>query len=80
MITVGALRRAIKDLPDDAPVLVRPQDGVEYQGHIAKGEHVPNWVVCWGYNTREVYNAYQANDDRYDQSSVLLIELGTLSP
>lgn len=68
MLTWGMLKKAAKDLPDDAPVLVRPASQAEYA------------VEPWRYNTREVQNAYQANDDRYKQNSVLCVELGDKGP
>lgn len=61
--TVGDLRKAIADLPDNAPILVRPNNGEEFG------------KAPWRYQTRQVVNAYQANDDRYTQRQVLLIEL-----
>lgn len=66
MKTVGDLKKAIKGLPDNAPILVRPQDGIEFQTE-------------WRYNTREVANVYSANDDRYSQNRVVTIELGGFS-
>ena len=71
MITVGQLRKLLaenKDLHDDAPVLVRPHDGAEFSKE------------PWRYNTRELENAYHANDDRYEHSGMILLELGDMSP
>ena len=68
MLTVGKLKQALAGLPDDAPVLVRPH-GEEERAR-----------PPWNYNTREVQNAYRANDDRYAQNRCLTVELGEISP
>lgn len=62
-MTVGQLKAALADLPDDAPILVKPHNGEEFGAQ------------PWRYNTRQVVNAYQANDDRYTQNQVLVIDL-----
>lgn len=67
MLTVKQLKAALADLPDDAPILVKPHDSAEFANN------------TWRYNTRELANAYRANDDRYEQNQVLLIELGDMS-
>jgi hypothetical protein len=81
-ITAGDLRKALEGLPDDAPVLVKPNDPDEFASQLKRNErgriieHVPSWVKPWSYDVRLVHNVYHANDDRFDQNSVLLIELG----
>lgn len=89
-LTVGDLRKAIEGLPDNSPVLVKPRDQEEFSSHdrIRRRDHETGQITVleakpakvWNHNTRELHNAYKANDDRYDQNSILLIELGGFSP
>lgn len=67
MITKAALIEALKDLPENAPILVKPHDGKIFANS------------PFAYDTRELQLAYQANDDRYTQHHVLLLEFGELS-
>lgn len=86
-MNIKQLREAIKDLPDDAEILLSVNSGNEgdfetiskrfksySRGEFTKIEYV------WGdkYQTREVRNGYQCNDDRYG-GPVLCIEVGELS-
>lgn len=82
MLTVGQLRNRIEGLPDDSPVLIN-------YGNAGPDVHLtnygttkhPRWALEWPrYQTMEAGNGYQANDDRYDQNQILLIEIGDLSP
>ena len=85
-ITVGELRKAMADLPDNAVVLVKPFDPTEFAGvqndkdHKRAANLLMYCFVPWNYNTRQVHNAYSCNDDRFNPSSVLCIELGDTSP
>jgi len=65
-LTVGDLRSKMTGLPDDSPVLFKTHSATESQS--------------WGDDTREGHNVYQANDDRYAQNQILIIELGESSP
>jgi len=65
-ITVGKLRTLLEGMPDNASVLIRPHNSQEFQ-------------KSWNANTREVQNAYQANDDRYTPPQCLTIEVGEFS-
>lgn len=81
---VKTLRKSIKDLPDDAEILLTVNcgsGGLHETVGLNEGTRRERQVVVWGdrYNTREVLNGYQANDDRYG-GSVLLIEVGETSP
>lgn len=84
-LTVGDLRKALEGFPDDSPVLVKPSNGEEFSSLLKKDdrdrviEHCPSWVVRWNYNTRHLHNAYSANDDRFTQNQVIVLELGELS-
>lgn len=83
-ISVEQLRKAMADLPDDAEVLLSIQGGPEGRFEIINVGRNPDKPVhraLWGdkFQTREVHNAYRANDDRYD-GPVLLIEVGEESP
>lgn len=62
-LTVGELKSRIADLPDNAPVCIKLHDEAE-------------WQKDWRYQTRELANAYRANDDRFAQNTILLIEVG----
>lgn len=83
---VKSIRKAIKDLDDDAEVLLSVNTGrtddfeTITKTYRSMGETRHLQLYVWGdrYQTREVNNAYQANDDRYG-GAVLLIEVGTLS-
>lgn len=66
-MTVKELRAAIANLPEDAEIVVRPKDQEEF------GDK-------WRYQTREVANSYEANDDRFTQRRVAVLELGEFHP
>lgn len=77
------LRERIKDLPDDAEILLSVNCGTEGLHEtivIDPGSRRERRVTVWGdkYQTKEVFNAYRANDDRYG-GAVLLIEVGEQS-
>lgn len=81
---VRELRERIKDLPDNAEILLSVNCGPdELHPRVIMGSNLRKeiGVVIWGnkYNTREVYNAYRANDDRYG-GPILLVEVGEESP
>lgn len=86
-MTVGDMRKAIEGMSDDCPLLLKPYDD-DFSSCEASRRRVGNEVIrlagkparTWNYNTREVHNMYRANDDRYTQNSVLIIEIGNDSP
>ena len=89
-ITVGELRKAIEGMPDDSPVMIKPADEADWTScnrHRVRVGNTSEIVVVearparpWNYNTRMVHNVYQANDDRFDQNQILLIEIGEDGP
>lgn len=83
---VSELRKIIAELPDNAEVLLSVNGGSIDSFETIQKPYRSRGTICtalhyvWGdrYQTREVYNAYQANDDRYG-GRVLCIEVGVLS-
>lgn len=73
-LTVGKIRKAMDGLKDDCPILLKPHNQETFTKNPAQ------FGTDWVNQTREVAQAYQANDDRYQQNRVLLIEVGDLSP
>lgn len=83
-MNVGELKKALKDLPDNAEVLLSVNCVTEFgtvdRPYRSRGEHHVMKHVVWGnkYQTREVHNAYGCNDDRYG-GRALCVEVGELS-
>lgn len=63
-VTLSHLRAVIEGLSLNTPILVRPNDGKEFER--------------WDYDTREAVLVYRAIDDRYG-GPVVIIEIGLRS-
>jgi len=89
-LTVGDLRNILIGLPDDSPICIRPynqQDWSSCDAYKTRDYATDTYVTIqarparpWNYKTRTVHNAYTANDDRFDQNQILLIEIGEEIP
>jgi len=87
-ITVGDLRKAIEGMDDHSVVLVKRHDesaflSCELYSTTERGVRVTvpgRPARVWNYNTRVIHNAYTANDDRFNISQILLLEIGEEGP
>lgn len=83
-LTVAELQAILDDIPGDAVVMLSVARNTDME-RIERtfGKRTSTYrVVVWGneYQTREIHNAYSCNDDRYDQNSTVVIEVGELGP
>ena len=87
-MTVGDLRKAIDGLEDSVTLVIQP-DAEDFTSCEPARHRQPGGEVIrtpgkpakvWNYNTRFVQNIHTANDDRLDNSHILVVVIGEPLP